>query len=302
MLSTSFAGIELENPTVLAAGILGTSAAILKRVADSGAGAVTIKSIGPKKREGHSNPTVLFFDSYLMNAVGLPTPGYRNMEREWEELKEINVPVIASIYASSIEEFVEVAQYVASRKPDAIELNISCPNTKAHGMLFGKDPSIAHDVVSQVKEVTNNIPIFAKLTPNTDRVIEVARACEEAGADAIVAFNTWGPGMYIDINTRRPVLHYRTGGVSGPAVKPLVVKGIYELYEHVSLPILGVGGITNGNDAIEMIMAGASAIGIGSAVYYRGIDVFKRICDEMQGWMLTHDYKSIKELVGVAHE
>lgn len=302
MLETEIAGVQLKNPTVLASGILGTSAALLKRVANSGAGAVTMKSIGPEPREGHNNPTVISYGPGLMNAVGLPTPGYRNMEEEWEQLSDLPVPLIASIYGGSIEEFVEVAEFVAGKKPAIIELNISCPNTKKHGQIFGFDPDIAGKVVSKVKEVTGKIPVMPKLSPNTPKIKEVAKACEDSGADAISAINTVGPGMIIDINTAKPVLHFKTGGLSGPAIKPIAIRCVYDIYGTVELPILGIGGMLTGRDAVEMLMVGASAIGIGSGVYYRGVDVFRKVCDELESFMKENGYRKIFDLVGLAHE
>ncbi|MCD6414966.1 MAG: dihydroorotate dehydrogenase [Candidatus Diapherotrites archaeon] len=302
MLETKIAEVRLRNPTVLASGILGTSAAILKRVASSGAGAVTMKSIGPEPRAGHNNPTVLSYGPGLINAVGLPTPGYKNMSEEWEQLADLEVPVIASIYGGSIDEFVEVARFVAGKKPAIIELNISCPNTKKHGQVFGFEPDVAGEVVSRVKGVTEEIPVMPKLSPNTPKLKEVAKACEDAGADAISAINTVGPGMVIDVNTAKPVLDFKTGGLSGPAIKPIAVRCVYDIYEVVDLPIVGIGGVSTGRDAAEMIMAGAVSVGIGSGVYYRGIDVFKKVCDELEGFMEERGYKTIKEMVGLAHE
>ncbi|MCK4327377.1 MAG: dihydroorotate dehydrogenase [Candidatus Diapherotrites archaeon] len=301
MLTMEIAGLKLKNPTILAAGFLGTSASILKRVADSGAGAVTIKSIGPEPREGNPNPTVLCWGEGLMNAVGLPTPGYKNMTREWAELKDISVPVIASFYGGSISEFVEVAEAIVENKPAMLDVNIGCPNTKKHGAVFGKDPETAGKLINKIKEVAGSIPVMPKLTPNTDNMLEVAKACVDNGADAIAGFNTWGPGMVIDVNVRKPVMGFKTGGISGPAVRPLMVKGIYDLYEKIDAPIVAVGGIMYGTDVIEAMMAGATAVEIGSGIHYRGIDVFSKACSEMEAWMKENGVKSLEELVGSAH-
>ncbi len=300
MLATDFLGIHLKNPLVLAAGLLGTNASILKRVAASGAGAVTMKSIGPKPRAGNPNPTIISFGDVVMNAVGLPSPGYMNLDREWEGLKGIKVPLFASFYAGSVGEFAEVAEAIVPHKPALLDVNIGCPNTKSHGAIFGKDPKVAAKVVTAVKEVSGKIPVMPKLPPS-DNALEVAKACVDAGADAIAGFNTWGPGMVIDINTRKKVLGFGTGGVSGPAIRPLMVKKIYDLYEAVDVPVVAVGGITTGRDAIEAIMAGASMVEIGSGTIYRGMDVFAKVAAEMESWMRENDVKSIKELVGSAH-
>jgi dihydroorotate dehydrogenase (NAD+) catalytic subunit len=301
-LETDFAGIKLRNPTVLASGILGTNAALLKRVAEEGAGAVTMKSIGPCEKEGHSNPCVLAWEHGLINAVGLPSPGCKNMEGEWAALDKRNFPLIASIYGSSVEEFSEVALAVAKHKPDMIEVNISCPNTKKEGMVFGLDPETAAEVTKAVKKSSGKIPVMPKLTPQAPNIALVAKACEKAGADAICAINTLGPGMLIDTEARKPVLANRFGGISGPAIKPIALRCVYQIFEAVKVPVLGMGGVCSGRDAIEMVMAGATALGIGSAAYYQGMGVFKKVCGEIREWMQENGVKGLGEIRGAAHE
>lgn len=299
MLETDLVGIRLHNPTVLASGILGVNAKMLIRVANAGAGAVTTKSIGPKENPGHKNPTVIGLEHGLLNAVGLSTAGYQNMEEEWTELKKLKVPLIASIYGKSVEDFKKVTESVVSRKPAIIELNISCPNVK--GQIPGCNPEATYEIVSAVKDVSAGIPVMPKLTPNTHLIVEVAKSCEEAGADAIAAINTIS-AMAINIEAKKPVLAFKKGGYSGRAIKPVAVRCVYDIYENVKIPILGIGGITNGEDAIEMIEAGASAIGLGSAVYESGIDIFKNVCSEMKEWMKENRVKKVRGLIGVAHE
>jgi len=300
-LGVSFCGSRLRNPTVLASGILGVTAAQLKRAEEGGAGAVTTKSIGPEERSGNRNPTCVALPHGLLNAMGLPSPGYEAMGEEWRQLKKMKVPVFASIYGASVDDFRRVAAYVADKKPALIELNISCPNTAEHGQVFGFEPSVAADVVEAVKDVCGKVPVSVKVTPNTHKIVDVAKACEEAGADAICAINTVS-GMAINIEARKPVLSFKKGGYSGPAVKPIAVRCVYEIYEAVEIPILGVGGITTGRDAIEMMQAGASAVGIGSGVYYRGPNVFRLVCDEMREWMRGNGFASAKSLTGAAHD
>ena len=260
-----------------------------------------MKSIGPREKEGHKNPTVLEWEHGLINAVGLPSAGIENIEREFAELKGCPVPVIASVYGSSIEEFELVAAAVAAFKPAAIEINISCPNTKKEGQIFGTAPETAAEVTAAVKAKCKGIPVMPKLTPQANNIAAVALACEKAGADAVCAINTVGPGMLIDLEARKPLLSNKFGGLSGPAIKPIALRCVYQVFEAVKIPVLGMGGISSGKDAIEMMMAGATAIGIGSATYYRGIEAFRLICGEMQGWMEAHEVKSVKELVGAAH-
>lgn len=300
-LSVNLCGVKLSNPTVLASGILGMNADILEEVVKNGAGAVTLKSTGIEPREGHANPKVLVWEQGIANCYGLTNQGYKNMEEEWEQLKDIKVPVIASVFGATVEEFAEVASYIAEKKPGMIEVNVSCPNTKEHGMAFGVNKDSCFEVIKAVKKVSNNIPVIAKLTPQALNIGEVAKSCEKAGADAISAINTVGPGMFINIDVAKPVLSYKTGGLSGPAIRPIAVRCVYDIYNAVKIPVIGMGGVTYGKDAIELMMAGATAIGIGSAAYYRGIDVFGKICDEINKWLEKSEYNSLKEVVGVAH-
>ena len=301
-ISVSFCGARMRNPTVLSSGFLGVNVEMLKRVVQEGAGAVTFKSIGPKVKSGHRNPTVLAYEWGMINAVGLPSPGYKDMEGELARMKEVGAPVFVSIYGASVEEFREVAEAVAGYKPAVIELNVSCPNTKAEGMIFGCSERHSAEVVAAVKDVAGKVPVMPKLTSQALDVGGVAKACEEAGADAIAAINTVGPGMLINIEAKKPVLDYKRGGISGPAIRPIAVRCVYDIYEEVDIPILGIGGVTEGRDVIELMQAGATAVGIGSGIYYRGIDVFKKVCEEMKIWMKENGYKDVKKLIGVAHE
>jgi len=298
-LSTSIAGVKLKNPTILSSGIFGTSSELIKRAFENNAGAATIKSIGPMPRDGNNNPSVIDFGHGLLNAVGLPSPGYKNMDMEFNELSKIKEPVVWSIYGSRIEDYVEITENIIKYNPKIIELNISCPN-KENGMLFSQDKECAADVTRKVKNVAKDSLVVPKLSPNVSNIADIAYACEKAGADAINAINTV-QGMVINIDAKTPVLHYKKGGMSGPAIRPIAVRCVYEIYEKVSIPIIGTGGIMNGRDAIEMIQAGASAVGIGSAVYYHKIGVFRNIVNEIKEWMQENDYNSIKELIGIAH-
>ncbi|OIO64066.1 dihydroorotate dehydrogenase [Candidatus Woesearchaeota archaeon CG_4_10_14_0_2_um_filter_33_10] len=299
-LSTYIAGVKLKNPTILSSGIFGTSSELIKRAFENNAGAATIKSIGPVPRDGNNNPNVIDFGHGLLNAVGLPSPGYKNMDMEFNELSKIKDIVIWSIYGSRIEDYIEITEHIIKYNPKIIELNISCPN-KESGMLFSQDKECAADVTRKVKHVAKNSLVVPKLSPNVSNIAEIAYACEKAGADAITAINTL-QGMVINIDAKKPVLYYKKGGMSGPAIKPVAVRCVYDIYEKVSIPIIGTGGIMNGRDAIEMIQAGASAVGIGSAVYYQGIGVFGSIVNEIKEWMQENNCNSIKELIGIAHK
>jgi len=298
-MSIRFLQKTLKNPTVLASGILGNSKDILERVYENGCGLVTLKSIGPEPRDGHKNPTVIDLGCGLINAVGLPSPGYLNMENEWAELEHRDFPIIASVYGGSVDEYRRVAEYVSSKKPDFIEINISCPNSEEHGMIFGINRDSSRAVVSAVKKVVS-VPLIVKLTPQAPDIADIAKACEDAGADALCAINTAGPGMVIDIESKRPILAFKKGGLSGPMIKPIAVRCVFDIFKAVSIPIIGLGGITTGEDAVEMVMAGASLVGIGTAVRYRGIEVFQKIADEMEAW-LSERSLSLADIKGAAH-
>jgi dihydroorotate dehydrogenase (NAD+) catalytic subunit len=274
---------------------------LLRRVADNGAGAVTIKSVGLTPREGHKNPTVVTFEAGMLNAVGYSNPGVEEIAREFSETKEIDVPLIASVIGTDADEFVCVIEKLSGSGFSAIELPLSCPHTPGFGLLAGQGtPENTKDIVSAVRKVTE-LPIFVKLSPNIPGIGNLAKVAEDAGADAITAVNSLGPGMIINIEARSPVLSFKIGGVTGSALRPIATRCVYDIYEAVSIPIIGVGGISTGRHAIEMIMAGATAIGIGTGIYQRGIGVFRNVCEEMETWMSENNLKSIDEIIGAAH-
>jgi dihydroorotate dehydrogenase (NAD+) catalytic subunit len=236
--------------------------------------------------------------------VGLTNPG---AEAEVDVLTEaklrltpLGVPLIASIFGGTPEEFARVARIIARARPDLIELNVSCPNVASEfGEPFAGDPAAAAAVTAAVKE-TVELPVAVKLAPNVPSIARVARAVVEAGADVITAINTM-PGMVIDAVSGRPVLSNRVGGISGPALKPIALRCVYEITQAVAVPVIGVGGVTSGVDAAEMIMAGAMAVGVGSAVYYRGVEALGQIRDELATFMAEHGYDRVEEMRGMAH-
>ncbi len=301
MLRINLLGVELRNPTVLASGILGTSKGLLARVANSGAGAVTIKSVSKVERAGHNNPTVITFEAGVMNAVGYSNAGLEKSKKEFSGLKDVNAPVIASIIGTTKEDFAYMAKNFLSNEFAAVEIPLSCPHTPGFGVLAGQNtPEATYEITKAVKNNTR-LPVIVKLSPITQAIGEIAKAAEKAGADAINMGNTHGPGMIINIDAKKPVLAFKVGGVSGTAIRPITVRCVYDVYESVKIPIIGTGGVMNGKDAVEMLMAGATAVGVGTAIYYRGIDVFEKICKEMEDWMKKNGYKSVNELVGAAH-
>ena len=301
-LSTKLADIQLRNPLILASGIMGVSTSSMKFVEDNGAGAVTMKSIGPVEREGHHNPTVYSWGEGITNAVGLSNPGVEEGTEHLKEMKEkLSIPVIASCFADTVENMAKVAEQMLQAEPVALELNLSCPNTEDDfGRMFALDSKATEKAVSIVKKMSGNTKIFAKLSPDSPDIAEIGKAAEAAGADAITATNTLS-GLIIDVRMKRPILHNSYGGLSGPAIKPVVVRAVYNLYKAVKIPIIGTGGVNSGEDAIEMLMAGASAVGVGSAVYFRGIEAFKIITREMEKFMEEEGYTSVSEIIGIAH-
>jgi len=300
MLETRLCGVKLENPTILVSGILGSSAASLIRIANAGAGAVTKKSIGPAAREGHDNPTMVGVTGGYLNCMGLPSAGVEDAAEDLAIYKEAcKTPIIASLYGTTVAEYASVAKAMDGRA-DLLEANISCPNVQEFGRSFSASCESAAGVVKAVKKATKT-PLLVKLSPNVPNIGEIAREVEKAGADGIVAINTVGPGMVIDIKAKKPVLSNKTGGMSGPAIKPIMIRCVYEIYENVKIPIVATGGIMSGEDAAEAIMAGARAVGIGTGVRYRGIEVFKLVQEELARFMKEEKFKSIDEMVGVAH-
>jgi dihydroorotate dehydrogenase (NAD+) catalytic subunit len=305
-LDVTLCGIDLPSPLILASGILGTEAELLARVAAAGAGAVTAKSCSLQPRTGHPNPTVLAWEHGLINAVGLANPG---AEAEVEELMQtkallnpLGTALIASIFADTVENYARVAARIVEARPHLIEVNISCPNVHDEfGTPFAADAGAAAEVTAAVREaVAGRAPVLVKLSPNVADIASVARAVEAAGADGISAINTL-TGMVIDVHARRPILANRSGGLSGPAIRPLAVRCVYEVYRAVDLPIVGIGGVSSGRDAVEMILAGATAVGLGSAVYEEGPEVFGRIGAEMAVLMAELGYECVEEMRGAAH-
>jgi dihydroorotate dehydrogenase (NAD+) catalytic subunit len=235
-----------------------------------------------------------------LNCMGLPIPSLGESVKELEEYGKIcKTPIIASFYGAVMDDFPLVARSIDG-KADLLEANISCPNVREFGKSFSATCESAAEVVKAVKKVSKT-PLFVKLSPNLQDIADVARACEKAGADGITAINTVGPGMVIDLKTRRPVLSNKSGGMSGPVIKPIMVRCVYDIYDAVKIPIIATGGVVTGEDATEAIMAGASAVGIGTGVKYRGIEVFKLVCKELEEFMKKEKFGSIDEMVGVAH-
>jgi dihydroorotate dehydrogenase (NAD+) catalytic subunit len=300
-LVTEIAGLGLANPTILAAGVMGLSAASLRTVIENGAGAVVTKSIGIHPRSGYANPAVTQVNHGLLNAMGLPNPGADDFSEVIRELKKdrLKAPIIASVFGFSAEEFAEAARILTTAGADAVELNVSCPHVKKTGSEIGQSPTLVGKVVRQVKRAVTE-PIIVKLTPNVADIKEVAQAGIRAGANAVTAINTVR-AMAIDLETAQPVLANKIGGLSGSAVKPIAIRCVYELYEEVSVPIIGCGGISKWEDAVEFMLAGALAVQVGTAIASKGLGVFKSITKGIDSYMRKKGFRSVKDIVGLAH-
>jgi dihydroorotate dehydrogenase (NAD+) catalytic subunit len=258
---------------------------------------VVTKTMGLTPRTGYPNPTVVQVDCGLLNAMGLPNPGINHFKKE---IQNIGAPTIVSIYGYTPEEFTQVAKTASEIGADAIELNVSCPHVKKAGAEIGCDPELLADVVKAVKNVVDK-PVIVKLTPNVSNICETAVAAEKAGADAITAINTV-KAMSIEVETGRPQLANKFGGLSGPAIKPIAVRCVYDVYRSVEVPVIGCGGITCWQDAVEFMLAGASAVQVGTAVAFKGVNVFSSITEGVDGYLKRKGYKNVKDIVGLAHK
>jgi len=297
-----FAGMTFQNPFVLASGILGVSASLLKRVETAGAGAVTTKTVTRKPRSGYRNPVVVELEYGLLNAIGLSNPGVEEFSKEVAEAKKIlSIPLIASVTGSSGGEMVELATAMEAAGADAVELNLSCPHVKGHGLELGHDPGVVREVVSAVKSMVK-IPVLVKLSPSLPSLVPIAEKAVEAGADGVVAVNTIR-AMAIDVDFRRPVLTSVYGGLSGPALHPIAVRCVYEVYEALGdVPIIGVGGVITWRDAVELMLAGARAVGVGTGIMYRGLEIFRELRKGLEAYMEKYGFTTPEELVGAAHK
>ena len=300
-LTVNIAGLKLRNPTMLSAGILGLSGLSLKRVWDAGAGAVVSKSLGLESRMGYSNPTIVEVDCGVINAMGLPNPGVKEYINEVKIAKSHGVKIIiGSIYGRSPKEFSEAAKILAASGVNAVELNLSCPNVETVGMEIGQDPKLVSAIVKAVKR-SIRLPVFAKLTPNISNIKLIAKAAEDAGVDGVVAINTVR-AMAIDIDTGRPILSNKIGGLSGPAIKPIAVRCVYEIAKTVKVPIIGCGGIMNWKDVIEFLLAGASAVQIGTAIAYKDFAIFDEVLKGVKQYLVKNGYSNISNVVGLSHK
>jgi dihydroorotate dehydrogenase (NAD+) catalytic subunit len=304
-LELKVGSIQLRNPTILASGAWGVAAGGLLRAWNSGAGAVVTKTVGLDPRSGHPGPRIVgIYGDSLMNAMGIPNPGIKDYLPEIEVTLEQGVSVIGSVLGNTPNEFATVASQLAKVGVAAIELNVSCPHMGSL-YLLGMDPDGVADVVRKVvQETKKKVPIWVKLPGSTDypRLIKVAQSAESAGASAVVALNTL-PALAIDTETRKPFLGAEIGGLSGPAIKPISIRAVWELHRAgLKIPIIGVGGILTGEDVIEYLLAGATAVEIGTGVLTRGAAIFTAVCQEIGEYLTRHEINHVTDLIGRMQE
>lgn len=290
------AGVEWKNPVTVASGTFGSGAEYSEFVDLNRLGAVTTKGVANKPWEGNPTPRVAEVYGGMLNAVGLQNPGIELfLKRDIPFLKQFDTRIVVNVCGHSLDEYLDVVKRLADEPIDMMEINISCPNVKEGGIAFGTDPKGVETITSEIKKYAKQ-PVIMKLSPNVTSIAEIARAAEAGGADAVSLINTI-TGMKIDINRRSFVLANKTGGMSGPAVHPVAVRMVYETAHAVNIPIIGMGGITNAADAIEMILAGATAVSVGTANFVNP-KTTEQIVDGIAEYMDRYGVKDISELVG----
>lgn len=296
-LEINVAGIRMKNPVMTASGTFGYGSEYVDFIDLNRLGAVVVKGITSVPWSGNSMPRIFETPSGMLNAIGLQNVGVDGfIDKKLPYLRNFDVPVIVNICGEQVKEYLEVTEKLdAADGVAAIELNISCPNLHSGGMSFGVDPKLTDELVRGVRERTR-LPLLVKLSPNVTDITVIARAAEGAGADGLSVINT-ALGMAIDINTRRPQLANVTGGLSGPAIKPIALRMVWQVYNAVGIPIIGMGGIMNGEDAVEFCIAGAAAVAVGTANFINpraSLDVVEGITEYLE----QHGMRSITELVG----
>jgi dihydroorotate dehydrogenase (NAD+) catalytic subunit len=299
-LSVRVGPLALRNPLMLASGIWGESGTSLASAWEAGAGGVITKSIGSAPRAGYPNPTVETFGAWgMLNAMGLPNPGIAEYPREIEVARGRGATVIGSVFGGDADEFARLAAAMAATGVAAVELNLSCPHAEGFGTEVGGEPGQVAEIVAAVVR-TVRVPVIAKITPNSADPGALAVAAERAGAAAVSAINTVR-ALGIEVRLRRPVLAHGLGGLSGPAIKPVGLACVWQIYERVSIPVIGIGGIERGEDVLEYVMAGARAVEVGTAVATHGIAVFGRIAQELSALLDELGFARLEDAVGAAH-
>jgi len=299
-INISLPGLELKNPIMPASGCFGFGREYARLYDLSKLGAIMIKATTVETRSGNPTPRVAETAAGMLNAIGLQNPGIdKVMAEELPFLAGYDVPIIANVAGTEIEDYVEVAERI-SKAPNvhALELNISCPNVKCGGIQFGTDPATAKQLVEAVKAVSS-VPVYVKLSPNVTNIVDIAKAVEAGGADGITMINTL-IGMRLHEKTGKPVIANGTGGLSGPAIKPVAIRMVYEVYKNVNIPIIGMGGVTDAQDVIDFMSAGASAVAVGTANF---VDHFvcPNIIDALPAKLDELGVEHITEIIGRSH-
>ena len=296
-MRVKIAGVEWNNPVTVASGTFGSGEEYSEFVDLNRLGAVTTKGVANVPWPGNPTPRVAEIHSGMMNAIGLQNPGIDVFcERDIPFLRQFDTKIIVNVCGRSAEDYCEVVERLANEDVDMLEINISCPNVKEGGIAFGQNPKAAEEITKAVKKYAKQ-PVIMKLSPNVTSIAEMAKAVEAGGADAISLINTL-TGMKIDINRKTFALANKTGGVSGPAVHPIAVRMVYEAANAVNVPIIGMGGIESAEDAIEMLLVGASAVSVGTANFYNPT-VTMDIVDGIEAYMKKNGFNSVKEMVGI---
>lgn len=292
----NFAGIEMKNPVTVASGTFGYGREFNEFFDLSKLGGIITKGTSLKPRSGNRPPRVCETASGMLNSIGLQNPGVEYFaQNDLPFLRKFDTAIIVNACGSSIDEYVELCKILNTLDIDGVELNLSCPNVKAGCLAFGNTYEGVKEVTSQVRKVLDK-PLIVKLTPNVTNIAEIAKAVEDAGADGVSLINTL-LGMKIDIDKRRPVLANNTGGLSGPAIKPVAVRMVYQVAQAVNIPVLGMGGIVNGDDAIEFMLAGANAVSIGAGNFINPTTSLETIAG-IENYMKKHNIQDINEIVG----
>lgn len=295
-MSVNIAGVEWKNPVTVASGTFGSGAEYSEFTDLNKLGAVTTKGVANVPWAGNPTPRVAEVYGGMLNAVGLQNPGIELFcKRDIPFLKQYDTKIIVNVCGHSTEEYVEVVKRLADEPADMLEINISCPNVKEGGIAFGQDPKAVEAITREMKKYAKQ-PVIMKLSPNVTDITEMARAAEAGGADAVSLINTI-TGMKIDVNRRKFVLANKTGGMSGPAIHPVAVRMVYQTAQAVKIPIIGMGGIMTAEDAIEMILAGATAISVGTANFVNPKTTME-IVDGIEKYMKQYHVNDVKELVG----
>ena len=295
-MKVTIAGVEFNNPVVVASGTFGFGREYSEYFDLNEIGAISVKGLTLKKKDGNPPPRIAETPSGMLNSIGLQNPGVEAfIEKDLPFLKQYRPKIIANIAGNTIEDYCEMGKILSQSDVDLIEMNISCPNVKQGGVAFGTDEKTIEEITYRVKSVTYK-PLIVKLSPNVTDIVKMAKAADRGGADALSLINTLF-GMRIDLRTKRPVLHQNYGGLSGPCVFPVALRMIHQVKSALDLPIIGMGGVSCGNDAVEMMLAGASAVAVGTALFHDELTVVK-VKEGISEYMKQEQISDVLQIIG----